>query len=325
MQTQTTTNYTNSSSSRRRIAHHEDVLHPRPATALAPMACSVIDDQSEATLDALMQQHLRANNVTSGALAIAKHGELIYGKAFGWHDSNKTTPVREDFISRIASVSKPLTAAAVRQLIARGRISLESAVFQVLNFNPFGGKVDRRLGDIKIKHLLAHRGGWSNDYTFAEGRCAQELGVQHPASRRDVARWIMSKPLQYDPGTQMRYSNVGYLMLGLIVEEVSGMPFLKAIQELVFAPLGVQSDRVIVGDNQPSNSREWNYEGWKYQGSGNNAYARGMWPWDMEGHCAQGGIVTDPARGSSHLHKSILLWVRRTHWHRPTFRWYVEG
>ena len=185
--------------------------------------------------------------------------------------------------------------------------------------------MDRRLGDIKIKHLLAHRGGWSNDYTFAEGRCAQELGVQHPASRRDVARWIMSKPLQYDPGTQMRYSNVGYLMLGLIVEEVSGMPFLKAIQELVFAPLGVQSDRVIVGDNQPSNSREWNYEGWKYQGSGNNAYARGMWPWDMEGHCAQGGIVTDPARGSSHLHKSILLWVRRTHWHRPTFRWYVEG
>lgn len=265
---------------------------PRPTTTQQHhRTTSDTDERAEQLLDELLQTHMQGKDIGAGAIAISRNGQLVYNKAFGWQDSGRQKPVGHDVIARIASVSKPLTAAAIRELIAQGHFSLDSPVFDcqgsgvgLLHYKPIR-QPDPRLADITVAHLLRHQAGWSRDYTFAERQCAEDLGVQHPAPRPEVARWIMGLPLQYAPGTSVRYSNVGYLMLGLIIERFSGTTFSKAVNQLVLEPVGVSSDRMIVGNNMPKDHdlREWNYKGWR----------GGMW--DMDGHCAQGGIVTDPA------------------------------
>ena len=148
-------------------------------------------------------------------------------RGIGFQDSGQTVPLPNDAMFRIASVTKPITAAAIRHLIGTGALSLSDAIFDVgqsgggiLNSAPFPSLGDRRLDDITVEHLLLHQGGWDRDLlgldlTFLELSIASDMGIESPPSRIDPVRWIMGQPLQFAPGTQTVYSNISFLLLGL--------------------------------------------------------------------------------------------------------------
>ena len=196
-------------------------------------------------------------DVPGASLAITKDGRLILAKGYGLANVEKQEPVQPDTLFRIASISKPITAVAVLKLVEDGLLNLDDRVFQILDrFQPPEGvRKDPRLDDITVRHLLQHSGGWDRDRgydpMFSTGKVENELGVRKPASCRDIIRFMLGQPLDFDPGTGYAYSNFGYCLLGRVIEEKTGQPYEEYVKERVLAPIGIS--RMHIGGTLPKN------------------------------------------------------------------------
>ncbi|MFI4914959.1 MAG: serine hydrolase [Phycisphaerales bacterium JB060] len=261
-----------------------------------------------AELDRLMQDTMQDNGITAGVLAVAFDDRVVYQRSFGWLDQDRTEPLPMDAEMRLASVSKPITAAIVRNLIAEGQLSLADKAFDVgqpgggiLDLDPFPSLGDPRIGDITIANLLQHRGGWNRDlvgnHAFRDVLIASEMGVPSPPTRVDKMRWILGQPLEFAPGSQYAYANIGYHALGLIIEEATGNSYDQEVERL-FAGLGhpgaVRVGRTFAADQGP-------LEPWYDQldmDTAQNVFdptgPRVPWPyggWDHEGSASFGGLI----------------------------------
>ena len=263
---------------------------------------------AEALFDSLMVEFTEQHGIGAAALGIMKDGEIVYDRAFGWMDRDRTIPIRQDVMMRLASVTKPITAAAIHELVRDGALELDAFVFDlgqpgggVLDLAPFPSLGDVRLPEITVRHLLQHRGGWDRDavgdLAFRDVEIAQAMSVPSPPGRRNTVRYVLGQPLQFAPGSQGVYSNIGYLVLGLVIEEVSGNDYLDQVFEAVFAPLGVRSDEVIQGRTFPKDRSD--REPWyDHDELTRNVFDPGgprvRWPdggWDHETKIAHGGLV----------------------------------
>jgi N-acyl-D-amino-acid deacylase len=201
----------------------------------------------EEAFDAEMEAFMTPRGVPGGSLAVAKGGRLLYAKGYGWADRDTKTPVTNESLFRIASLSKPITAVAILQLVEAGKVSLDANPFQLLDFDPAKAK-DPRLGRITVRHLLHHTGGWDRDKSFDPMfrplEIGKELGMPGPAEPFSVIRYMFERPLDFDPGTNYAYSNFGYCMLGRIIEWAMKMPYEKYVQEKVLAPCGIRDMRI---------------------------------------------------------------------------------
>lgn len=188
--------------------------------------------------------------IAAGVFGVLHHRKVVVRPAYGWHDEAESRPLTPDALLRIASLSKPFTAAAVRELIADGQLELDERAFDV--GQPGGGALavaafpqlaDARAGEITIDHLLRHRGGWDRDAvgdpTFRELEIRAAMGLASLPSRAATLDYILGQPLQFAPGSRAAYANVGFLALGLIVEARSGGSLASAIQSRVLDPIGV--------------------------------------------------------------------------------------
>ena len=263
---------------------------------------------AEALFDSLMVEFTEKHGIGAAALGIMKDGEVVYDRAFGWMDRDRTIPIRQDVMMRLASVTKPITAAAIHELARDGALELDAFVFDlgqpgggVLDLAPFPSLGDVRLAEITVRHLLQHRGGWdrdaAGDLAFREVEIARAMSVPSPPGRRTTVRYILGQPLQFAPGSQRVYSNIGYLVLGLVIEEVSGDDYMDHVFEAVLAPLGVRSQEVIQGRTffKDRSDREPWYD---HDELTRNVFDPGgprvRWPeggWDHEAKIAHGGLV----------------------------------
>ncbi len=208
-------------------------------------------DPRLASFDDLMRRFLREHQLPGASLAVAKNGRLVYGRGFGYADRSTAEPVQPDALFRIASISKPLTAVAVLQLVERGRLKLDAPVFDVLQLRrpkgP-GGRFDPRWKQVTILHLLQHRGGWDRDHSFdpmfRSPAIVNELEVPPPAGPQDIIRYMLRRPLDFDPGSQYAYSNFGYCLLGRVIAKVSGQTYEAYVRKEVLAPLGIGDMRL---------------------------------------------------------------------------------
>ena len=259
-------------------------------------------------LDQLMEDTMTDNGITAGVLAVGFDDRVVYQRSFGWLDKGRTAPLPMDAEMRLASVSKPITAAIVRNLVADGVLSLSDKAFDVgqpgggiIDIDPFPSLGDARIGDITISHLLLHRGGWNRDlvgnHAFRDVQIAADMGVPSPPGRVNKMRWILGQPLEFSPGTQYAYANIGYHALGLVIEAVTGNTYEEEVERL-FDGLGhpgaVRVGRTFQADQGPR-------EPWYDQediGFGQNVFDPTgpfvRWPyggWDHEGSSAFGGLI----------------------------------
>jgi N-acyl-D-amino-acid deacylase len=196
--------------------------------------------------DDLMDGFLADNDIPGGSLAVSRNGRLVHARGYGLADRAGKRPVTADTRFRIASISKPVTAAAVLRLVDRGNFRLDDRLVDVLPVHPHvpaGGKPDARLKDVTVRHLLLHTAGWdrdkSGDPMFRPAAVAKAVGVEAPAGPLAVTRHALGLPLDFDPGTKFAYSNVGYCILGRLVEHHAGQPYEQYVREHVLAPLGI--------------------------------------------------------------------------------------
>jgi N-acyl-D-amino-acid deacylase len=200
-------------------------------------------------IDRLVIDFMAKYGVPGAAVGFVKDGRLVYVRGFGYADTNTLELVQPDSLFRLASLSKPLTAVATLKLAEQGRFKLDQAAFPLLNYpapNYPGAQQDARLNSITIRHLLNHTAGWNRDTALSPDgsqgfdptvnwtvRAAQDMGTSAPANAATIVRWMLGKPLQFDPGTQYRYSNFGYTVLGRLIEKVTGTNYEQVVQDLL--------------------------------------------------------------------------------------------
>lgn len=197
-----------------------------------------------------MADFLRQWEVPGASVAVAKNGRLAFARGYGYADVDAGTPVRPASLFRVGSLSKPVTAVAVLDLVQRGDLSLDDRVFGVLDgYLPDGGPADPRLAETTVRQHLRHTAGWSStaigfDPLFEPVRVAEAEGVEPPASAEATVRFLADQSLGSDPGTTFRYSNAGYCVLGRVVEAVAGADYGSHVRERVLEPLGASRMQV---------------------------------------------------------------------------------
>ena len=195
-------------------------------------------------------------SVAGASIVIAKDGKLIFARGYGYADTTLKEDVQPFNKFRIASISKLVTAVAIMKLHEEGRLSINDRVFGsdgILKDPFFSEPRDKRALDITVGHLLSHEGGWTQrhgDHMFMPIVVADRMGVKPPADTRTIVRFALDKRLHYTPGKGRCYSNIGYSILGLIIEEISGMSYENYCKKAIFEPLGIY-DMTIAG-NLPS-------------------------------------------------------------------------
>ncbi len=200
-----------------------------------------------------MTAFMRARQIPGGTLAVSRNGKLVLARGYGWADREARERVKAASLLRIASVSKPITAVAVLRLMeqSQGRLNLDTPAVALLGYEPHlepGREPDPRLGRISMRHLLQHTAGWdaqeSFDPMFRPISIARALGVEPPAGPEAITRYMLGRPLDYEPGSKHVYSNFGYCVLGRIVEAVSGKTYEQFVRDEVLTLLGIRDMRL---------------------------------------------------------------------------------
>jgi CubicO group peptidase (beta-lactamase class C family) len=239
------------------------------AFALPIFAQTGIPVGSMSQCDTQMQTFLNNYQIPGATLAIAKNGKLVYMRAFGTANQAGTEATQPYHMFRIASISKPITSIAIMKLIENGQLSLSDKPFGpggILNADPYfaGANItDPRIYNITIQNLLEHSAGWNRDlpispnplppYPWSFGgsdpidfplHVTQTLGEANPVTRRAMIKFLIQKGLDFTPGTAQSYSNIGYLVLGEVIEKKTGLIYENYVKQNIFAPLGIYDIRL---------------------------------------------------------------------------------
>jgi CubicO group peptidase (beta-lactamase class C family) len=190
-----------------------------PPTALSPDAIQHIDSAVEA-----WRSEAQAPAVS---VAVVKDNQLVWAKGYGFADPANKVPARSDTRYRLASLTKCLTAVAVMQLAEEGEIDLDAPI------QTYYPEYPAKQWTITPRQLLTHMAG------VRHNKWKETSSTQHYANVSDAINVFKDDPLLFEPGTKYSYSTQGYVLLGGAIERVSGMPYLRYLEERIFKPAGM--------------------------------------------------------------------------------------
>jgi len=189
--------------------------------------------------DKLLQENFKPDG-PGAAVLIAKKGQVIYEKAFGMANLELGVPLKTDHVFRIGSVSKQFTGAAIMQLVEQGKLSLQDELTKFIPDYPTQGK------KITVEHLLTHTSGIKS-YTDMKEWTPEVHRKDFTVSA--LIDFFKNQPMDFDPDAKWQYNNSGYILLGYIIEKVSGQTYGEYVTEHIFKPLGMKNS--YYGDVEP--------------------------------------------------------------------------
>ena len=189
---------------------------------------------------------LASQDKFSGDVLVARAGKIALQKAYGLADREKHVANTVDTRFRIGSMNKMFTATAVLQLVGDGKLDLAAPLGKYLPDYPNKEVATK----VTIRHLLTHTGGTGDIFTPEYD--------QHRLETRELMDYIKlygSRGLAFEPGTKWAYSNYGFLLLGIVVEKVSGMSYYEYVRTHIFLPAGMHdTDSLPESENVPHRS-----------------------------------------------------------------------
>ncbi len=200
-----------------------------------------------------MLTYIDAGAISGAVTAVYQHGRLVHSDVLGFMDRASETPMQQDSIFRICSMTKPITSVAIMMLQEEGKLRLTDPVAKLLPElaepvvlkDPAGslGNTTPALTPITIRDLLAHTSGLAYAFTSTGplSKALTEKGLLGSGSDLTSDEWMKrlgALPLAYQPGTRWHYS-LSTDVLGVIVERASGIPFAEYLKTRLFAPLGM--------------------------------------------------------------------------------------
>jgi len=196
----------------------------------APTAIALAKDYSKAEEHArAVAKELLGRGIPGLAVAVAVDGRIVYSEGFGFADLEERVPVWPTTKFRIGSVSKPLTAVALVQLVEQGKLDLDAPIQKYVPSFPDKG------APITTRMLAGHLGG------IRHYKDDENLSAKHYSNVLEGLKIFQDDPLVAPPGTKFSYSSYGFNLLSAVVQGASGQDFLSYMHEHVFEPLGLRS------------------------------------------------------------------------------------
>lgn len=167
----------------------------------------------------------------SGIVLVSKDGKPLLRKGWGMANREWNIPNAPDTRFRLGSITKQFTAAAILKLAEEGKLSLQDPVGKYYTDAPAAWE------KITIHHLLNHTSGIVS-YTGLPGFFQKESMIARKPA--EIVKLTQDKPLEFEPGSKMKYNNSGYILLGCVIEKVSGMAYDEYLKKSLFEPLGLK-------------------------------------------------------------------------------------
>ena len=185
-----------------------------------------------------LAQTLQEKDVFNGAWLYAEKGEIVSKGVSGFRDPEDKTPITEDAIFQLASVSKTFTATAVMLLVRQGKLNLEDRITKYFpELAAYEGAT--------VRHLLNHTSGIPDYFDDADWFVDLWKAEKRVPGNDEILRFLCetkAKPY-FAPGEGLEYSNTGYNLLALLVERLSGVPYEQFLQKNIFEPAGMNATR----------------------------------------------------------------------------------
>ncbi|MFI3282919.1 MAG: serine hydrolase domain-containing protein [Rikenellaceae bacterium] len=191
-----------------------------------------------------IEAFMRRWEFTGASFALMRNDSLIYAKGYGFADKESSIECEVNHVFRIASASKLITATAIMKLAEEGKLSLTDQVFGeegILCDSIFLDLKYSNLKQITVDHLLRHTSGFSSphgDPAFANQTISRVMDKPLPLSVDDMVVYATQNRLRSRPGGSYDYSNLGYIILGRIIEQVTGVSYEEYVQNSILAPIG---------------------------------------------------------------------------------------
>jgi CubicO group peptidase (beta-lactamase class C family) len=183
-----------------------------------------------------MQRQVTRNHFT-GTVLVARNGSFLLAKGYGYSNAKLETPNTLQTKFRLGSLTKQFTATAIMQLRENGLLSLQDSVCKLLQPCVAAWK------PVTLHHLLSHTSGIAGYGAMPDPR----THTVPPWTAKQIAAQFRDAPLEFPPGTQWKYSDWGYCLLGLVIENVTGKPYAQVLRKQIFEPLGMHN----TGYDQP--------------------------------------------------------------------------
>jgi CubicO group peptidase (beta-lactamase class C family) len=227
---------------------------------------------------------IQDDRIPGAAIAFVKDGRLVYARGFGWGNKEARKAIEPTSVFRLASISKSLTGIGILKLIQEKQLCMEQKVFAppnaaasanasgdvpckqpIFHLEPVkcaGCKVDPRLYDITVQDLMQMAGGWitskkkvdacgvmtqgSGDWSSEFQKTQRALHLHEMPTRVQLIRYGISHKLNFTPGTCYSYSNFSFMILGEVIEQVTGRPYEEWMQKNILQPMGATHARVLL-------------------------------------------------------------------------------
>ena len=200
--------------------------------ALAAVAYAPLTARQSDPIDAIVAAEMASQRIPGMAVAVVRKGEVIKAQGYGLANVEHNVPVTARTIFQSGSLGKQFTAAAVMLQVEDGRLSLTDPIAKFFANAPASWR------DITVRHLLTHTSGIP-DYNDGQ------LDYRKDYSEDDLIKFAATLPLDFAPGSEWKYSNTGFILLGALVRKVSGSFYGDVLRDRVFKPLGMPTARVI--------------------------------------------------------------------------------
>lgn len=186
----------------------------------------------EAQFDKLMSEQYKPHEPGATVL-VARDGRIMYKKAFGMANLELDTPMQTNTVFKIGSLTKQFTAVAILQLMEQGKLRLQDEITRFITDYPTRGYT------ITIEHLLTHTSGIRNYSSIKD--TTKRMTVDFTPT--EMIDYFKNQPMRFPPGTKWEYSNSGYVLLGHIIEVITGKTYGEYLEENIFKPLAMTNSR----------------------------------------------------------------------------------
>jgi D-alanyl-D-alanine carboxypeptidase len=221
------------------------MIVPAIAAAIAMIGPMTAAPAIRSRIDALVQAAMLHQHLPGLSLAVAHNGRILYARGYGLRDIAAHEPADAHTIYNIASNTKQFTAAAIMLLQQDGKLSVDDRLSRYIPSYPQAGR-------ITLRELLNHTSGIP-DYTDLSD-------VPHHATAMQFFDLVAKLPLHFTPGTRYEYSNTNFMVLGIIVEQVSKMSYGEFLAHRIFQPIGMtETSTRVVPQSRPNGAVGYSY------------------------------------------------------------------
>lgn len=196
------------------------------------LACAAFPILAQSTIEPGIDEIMRKAfppQEPGAAIVVVKDGRTIHRRGYGMANMELGVAIEPDMVFRIGSVTKQFTAVAILMLMEEGKLSLQDEITKFFPDYPTQGQ------KITVEHLLTHTSGIKSYTGLPEWRPLWRKDV----SMKEMIDLFKDKPMEFAPGAKWNYNNSGFVLLGAIIEKVSGQSYSEFVQKRIFAPLGM--------------------------------------------------------------------------------------